>query len=162
MADMGRPEIPIDFAQLKALMRMKPTAEDCAAFFKCSVATIERRILANTVSDEFPEGLTFAEFRDQNMVHTRFSIIRSILKKADQGDNIMLIYASKNLCGWNDGKTQDIKVEVNNSVLKTDADVESRLIELYAKRAAEKCGPDMPEIPDAPAETIVIDGKDAP
>lgn len=114
---MSRPPIEIDIEKLKALMRMKPTAEDCAAFFKCSVDTIERRIKEHSKSDERPDGCSFAEFRDQNLVHTRFSIIRGILKKAEAGDNVMLMYASKNLCDWNDGKSAEIKIDVNVSPL---------------------------------------------
>ena len=145
MAEMGRPKIEIDFNQLKALMRMKPSAEDCAAFFKCAVATIERRIREATVSEEFTEGLTFAEFRDQNMVHTRFSIIRNIIKKAESGDNVMLIYASKNLCGWSD-KQADVNVTVQNSVSgQSQEDLERKKQELEEKWKAELLNPSEPE-----------------
>lgn len=110
MSDNGRPKIDIDMQQLSGLMRMKPTAEDCAAFFKCSVDTIERRIKEHTVSDEFPEGMTFAEFRDQNMVHTRFQLIRTAIKKSEHSDT-MHIFCLKNLCNWGDKRPgEDDKV----------------------------------------------------
>jgi hypothetical protein len=100
--------VEIKLAQLKALMRLKPTLEDTAAFFECSADTIERTIKREA-------KCSFAEFREQNMVHTRFTLIRTALKKAEQGDNVMLIFCLKNLCGWkdrSDDKTPDAETPV--------------------------------------------------
>ena len=97
-----------DLEKLKQFMRMKPTLEDTAAFFEVSTRTVEQ-----TIRDEF--NLTFREFRDQNMVHTRHALIRKALEKALSGDNTMLIFCLKNMCGWQD------KVEmesIGESVLK--------------------------------------------
>ena len=73
---------------------MKPTLKDCAAFLEISEDAIEaycKKI-----------GTSFTEFRDKNMVHTRFMVIRNIIKQCEKGSIPMLIYASKNLCGWKD------------------------------------------------------------
>lgn len=72
---MVRPSVGIDDQQLEALMRMRPTLEDAAAFFKCSPDTIERHIAKTT-------GLRFAEFRQQKGVLTRFHLIRTATQKA--------------------------------------------------------------------------------
>lgn len=93
---MGAPKKEISEVQLRAIMRLKPTLADCAAFFECSTDTIRNRI------DEYCPGLTFSQFRDQNMVHTRFSLVRTAIQKAEAGDNCMLIFCLKNLCGWAD------------------------------------------------------------
>jgi hypothetical protein len=74
---------------------MKPTTADVAAFFDCSEDTIERHIKKTYRK-------SFAAFRGENMVHTRFSLIRTALAKAENGDNTMLIFCLKNLCGWKD------------------------------------------------------------
>jgi len=92
---MARPKIEIDETQLKALCRLKPRIEDVAAFFDCSHDTIERRV--KELGAE-----SFASFRDKNMVHTRFSLVRKAISKAEGGDNTMLIFCLKNLCGWAD------------------------------------------------------------
>lgn len=92
---MARPPADIDPEKLKALMRMKPTREDVAAFFEVHPDTIENFIRKNW-------EIGFSEFRDQNMVHTRFMLIRTAIKKAEKGDNTMLIFCLKNLCGWRD------------------------------------------------------------
>lgn len=92
---MARPKKDIPLPQLKALMRLKPSLEDTASFFEVSPDTVER-----TIKREF--GVRFAEFREQNMVQTRFSLVRTAIQKAEKGDNVMLIFCLKNLCGWAD------------------------------------------------------------
>lgn len=106
---MARQKIEIDENQLKGLCRLKPRIEDVAAFFGCSHDTIERRVR------EFGYD-TFASFREQNMVHTRFSLIRKAIQKAESGDNVMLIFTLKNLCGWSD------KNEIEHTVSKIEID----------------------------------------
>jgi hypothetical protein len=92
---MARPRKEIDETQLRGICRLNPRIEDVAAFFSCSHDTIERRVRELGYSG-------FASFRDENMVHTRFSIIRKAIQKAENGDNTMLIFCLKNLCGWAD------------------------------------------------------------
>lgn len=94
MAKTGRPKV-VDPIKLKALMRLKPTLQDTAHFFECDTSTVEK-----TVKREF--GVSFSEFRDQNMVHTRFSLIRKAIQMAEAGDRVMLIFCLKNQCGWKD------------------------------------------------------------
>lgn len=105
-AVMGRPRKEIDEIQLKALCRLKPRIEDVAAFFGCSHDTIERRVRELGYD-------TFASFREQNMVHTRFSLVRKAISKAESGDNVMLIFCLKNLCEWSD-KADNAGVTINN------------------------------------------------
>ena len=93
---MARPKINIDDNQLRNLCRYKPRLKDVADFFECSEDTIERYIKKNFKK-------TFAEFRDQNMVHTRFSIIQTAIDEAVNKRKIpMIIFCLKNLCGWKD------------------------------------------------------------
>jgi hypothetical protein len=95
---MGRPKIfdtEDKLGQLKKLMRMNPTLEDTAAYFDCGTTTVE-----DTIKQTW--GVTFREFRDKNMVHTRLGLQRKAIEKANSGDNTMLIFALKNLCGWSD------------------------------------------------------------
>ena len=96
----GRPRKEIDETQLRALCRLKPTKSDVAAFFSCSEDTIENRVKELGFAN-------FSAFRDENMVHTRFSLIRKAIQKAEGGDNVMLIWATKNLCGWSDKQDVD-------------------------------------------------------
>jgi hypothetical protein len=115
MAKMGRPKKFDDekIRQLKAICRLKPTMADCAAFLDVHPDTITKYCKSI--------GLTFSEFREQNMVHTRFSLIRKAINKAEQGDNTMLIFCLKNLCGWADKQEIDQKVNQNVTV-KIDED----------------------------------------
>lgn len=99
--NIGAPRVEIDLEQLGALCRMKPTLRDAALFFKCSEDTIERRVREGTIAEQYPEGMTFAEFRDQNFAHTRFDLIRKAIKKAAT-DTQMHKFVLKNLADWVD------------------------------------------------------------
>jgi len=97
---MGRPPAEIDFTQLRALMQYKPNLDDTASFFKVTTRTIENVIRRNTKTDETPEGLTFFEFRSQNMMATKIKLIKKALDMADAGNVRMLTLALKNMCEW--------------------------------------------------------------
>ena len=92
---MGRKPIVFNDVQLKELMRLKPSLKDTAAFFEVDPSTVKHYIRKNW-------DVTFSEFREQNLVHTRFMLIRTAIKKAERGDNVMLIFCLKNLCQWRD------------------------------------------------------------
>jgi hypothetical protein len=97
---MARPKVPIDDHQLRTILRWKPTLVDVAHFFECSPDTIEKYI-----RDTY--DCRFTEFRDQNMVKTRHNLVQTAIKKAEQGDNTMLIFCLKNLCGWRDRPAEE-------------------------------------------------------
>lgn len=116
----GRPEIEIPMDQLEGLCRLKPTLEDCAAFFKCSPDTIELRIKQKA-------GLVFTEFRDQFIVETRYDLIRAAIAKAKKGDNQMLMFCLKNMSKWSD-KAADI--EINNNLAVNAENVHQILVDM--------------------------------
>lgn len=91
----GRKPKPINDAQLKALMRLKPSLEDTAAFFE-----VHRDTICDYIKRHY--DCSFPTFRNENMVHTRFELVRTAIEKAKKGDNVMLIFCLKNLCGWKD------------------------------------------------------------
>lgn len=101
-SNAGRKPKPITEAQLRGLMRMKPTKEDVAAFFECTTRTIDNHIKKHYKTD-------FFTFRDQNAVHTRHALIRKAIEKALDGDNQMLIFTLKNMCHWKE------KAEIEHS-----------------------------------------------
>jgi hypothetical protein len=111
---MGRPALitPEKARQLAALCRLKPTREDCAAFLEVTPDAVDKYIKRT-------HGITFSEFREKNMVHTRFMIIRGLLEQCKRGNLGALIYCSKNLCGWKDNPDdiphEGIQVIVNQN-----------------------------------------------
>jgi len=129
MAKMGRKRKEVDMEQLGALCRMKPTLADCAAFFKCSEDTIENRIKEHA-------NCRFSEFREQNMVHTRFDLIRSAIAKAERSDT-MHIFCLKNLCDWSDKKSgDDATVVVNKYEKMSDEELDAEIVR-HLKTAKE-------------------------
>ena len=93
-------DLDLNQAKLKEFMRLKPTKADTAAFFECSEKTVERYI-----KEHF--NLTFREFRERYMVHTRMQVVRKAIELATKGNVPMLIFCLKNLCGWMDRPNQD-------------------------------------------------------
>jgi hypothetical protein len=98
---MARPLKNISSQELMALMRMKPSLRDTAAFFGVSEDTIERH-----VSREYE--MSFAEFREAHMVECRHELIRKAYSMALGGDRAMLTLCLKHMCGWTE------KSEVGN------------------------------------------------
>lgn len=90
---MARPLKNISSQALVALMRMKPSLRDTAAFFSVSEDTIERYI-----AREYE--MSFAEFREAHMVECRHELIRKAYNMALSGDRAMLALCLKHMCGW--------------------------------------------------------------
>jgi hypothetical protein len=107
---MGRPTLmtPEKIRQLEAICRLKPTREDCAAFLDVDATTIDKWI-------ERTHGITFSEFREKHMVHTRFMVIRQMLEQCKKGNMAALIFTAKNLCGWVDYR-QDPHAEKQQAI----------------------------------------------
>lgn len=126
----GRPRIEIDIEQLGAFCRLDPSSEDCAAFFKCSIDTIEKTIKRAT-------GLGFTEFKKQNLVYTRYQLIRSAVRKAET-DTKMHIFALQNMCKWS--RSTKVESDVNQNVTGTidfavaKDELEKRIEELKKKK----------------------------
>jgi hypothetical protein len=113
---MARPTkmTPEKIKLLEQLCRMKPTIKDCAEILDVDQSTIEKWIYRT-------HDQSFSEFRDQKMAHTRFMIIRNIIRECEKGNVTMLIYASKNLCGWSDKHEQndpDKQQSININIVK--------------------------------------------
>lgn len=122
----GRPLKEIDMIQLAAFCRLKPSKADCAAFFKCTERTIDRVIEKHT-------GLAFGAFRDQNLVFTRFELIRDAIRKAKHSDT-MHIFTLKNLCNWTDKLKTESEDTVTFLAEQSDEALEERIKVLEAKR----------------------------
>ena len=119
------------YRQLKAICRMKPTLSDCAAFLDVNESTIEKQIRKR-------HNCTFSDFREQNMVHTRFMVIRGLLDLCEKGNLGALIYTSKNLCGWTDKYDVDIENKLKPALIKKrDGSVEELTFEAEAKEIEE-------------------------
>lgn len=117
-----------DWSVLDALVQRGATKKDAAGVMDCSCDTIERRI-----KEKFET--TFTEYRELRMAGTRLKLIEVALTKAEQGDNTMLIFCLKNLCGWRDRQPDEAdRVIVNQLNTQSDEDLDARVKELIAMR----------------------------
>ena len=90
-----------DLDQLEQLMRLRPTLADTAAFFSVGEQTVN-----DTINRHY--DMSFREFRDKGMVHTRLGLIRKAIKMAENDNVVMLIFCLKNLCHWQDKIDQPV------------------------------------------------------
>lgn len=98
--------------ELKNLMRLSPTIRDAAAFFETCEQTVETAVKENF-------GVTFAQFREKQMVHTKMSLIRKAIQEAtkDKPNTTLLIFALKNLANWQDKVENTVKSPEENKFL---------------------------------------------
>lgn len=96
----GRPPKEIDKQQLIDLMRLYPTNEDTAYFFK-----VHRHTLDKFIKKNFNMG--FTEFRAEYSAFTRFQLRKVIIAEALKGKPAALIFCMKNLCSWTDRGVED-------------------------------------------------------
>lgn len=107
---MARQRKEVNEHELGALCRLVASLKDCADFFGCSHDTIERRVKEWGYE-------SFASFREQYMVQTRFQLKRDLIERAKKSD-IALIFALKNICGFSDkvesNATSEIKIFIDS------------------------------------------------
>jgi len=119
MARTGRPRLLTKkkIEHLKRLMRSYPSEIDACYIMECGVTT-----LRDTIRKYF--NMTFREFRDYYMSHTRLALKQKAIKMAmDAKDpNIkMLDRCLTNICKWNDSKV-NADIDMKNKVtIKEDS-----------------------------------------
>lgn len=110
MAKMGRPTIEIDWEQFEKLCGLHCTLIEIAAWFKCSMDTIER-----ACKRHYKES--FAEVYSKKKSVGSISIRRKMYEIAMGGNCTMLIWLSKNLLGFTDKIEQQVGAEVHANVV---------------------------------------------
>lgn len=103
--------------QLRALMRLKPTLKDTAAFLDLHTDTIERYIKKTY-------KMKYSEFRDKYMVHTRFNVVRSLIKSIESGNIKAIELGLSYFCGWQNKTSQENtgKIEVKYNIVQPSQD----------------------------------------
>lgn len=90
----GRPKKTVDMDRLKAFMACYPSEENAALFFDMHIKTLNMIIKRET-------GLTFAQFREKYVIHTKHTLVQMALHRAlkDKSDR-MLEMCLKNIAKW--------------------------------------------------------------
>ena len=87
----GRPKIEINWKEAEQLCALQCTEQEIADWFRCSVATIERRLREDKNSN-------FAEFFTMHRVRGKISLRRKLWNLADKHPS-MAIFLAKNWLG---------------------------------------------------------------
>lgn len=96
MAQMGRPQIPIDQNDFRKLCQIQCTLVEIADFFECSEDTIElwcKRTYG---------GKTFTEVFKRESSGGRRSVRRKLFEMAQSGHFGAIVWFTKNYCGMTD------------------------------------------------------------
>jgi len=99
---MGRKKIDIDWTQLDSYLQLKASKRTCALLIGVSEDVVEARI-----KEKYE--CTFREYAEKAISPVKLKLVQKALSKALDGDNTMLIFCLKNICGWADKIEQEIE-----------------------------------------------------
>ena len=108
MAKMGRPRIEIDPKELKQLARLQCTMKEVAAFFGCSVDTIERRF-----NEDEELRQIWEDGKGMGMISLRRKQFQILEEK---NDTTMAIWLGKNILGQRDKVELDVEIEAGDGL----------------------------------------------
>lgn len=97
----GRPKVAIDMDQLKSMVEIQCTAEECAQVLGVSSDTIDRRLKEKT-------GQGFAEFYKKHSAGGKASLRRFQWKSAQGGNVSMQIWLGKQMLGQTDKSETEV------------------------------------------------------
>jgi len=116
MAKRGRPvTINLDWSKLDMALSLGATTKMAADYLEVSVSYLEKKITKE-------KGMALGEYRDIKMSGTKLKLIQKALSKAFDGDNVMLIFSLKNLCGWSDKIEHGFDKDKKTILLKYNLD----------------------------------------
>ena len=87
--------VEINWAKLDSYLQLKASKKACAILLEVSEDTIERRIKEK-------HDCTFTDYAAVKFEPVKLKLVQKAISKAMSGDNTMLIFSLKNLCGWSD------------------------------------------------------------
>jgi len=91
----GKPRVDFDWEKFNAILQFMPQKDVASDIMGVSEDTIDRRI-------KEMHNCTFKEYRERKMAPVKMRLVKKAIDKAMNGDNTMLIFCLKNLCGWSD------------------------------------------------------------
>ena len=113
MAQMGRPRVKIDWEQMDKLCQMQCLLEEIAAYFRCSIDTIERACKRE-------HRVTFADYYAEKSAGGRIALRRVQMQTALKGNVTMMTWLGKQLLGQSDKVTSVNKTELDARVAVVD------------------------------------------
>ena len=108
-AVMGRPRVEIDKTAFENLCGLLCTEEEIAAFFNCTVDTINNWCKRN-YQDENGRPMTFSDVYKRYSVTGKVSLRRQMAKAAENGNVTMMIFLAKTQLGMH----EEFSIDVTN------------------------------------------------
>jgi hypothetical protein len=123
------PKVVKDFSwdKLDSILQMGAQKPMAAAILGCSEDYIAKQI-------KLEHGMTFTEYRESKLSITKIKLINKAINKAMAGENVMLIFCLKNLCGWRDKQVgEEDRMIVHHHKDITDGELDDKIKGLLKK-----------------------------
>ena len=126
---MARPVKKVDIEQLKKLLSLQCTKEECAAFFEMTKPTLEARL-----REAGHEG--FQSFAETYRQPGKISLRRNQWKAAESGNVAMLIWLGKQWLGQSE-KVEN-KTELTTQLPDTLPEQQAKAVKAWAENIRKK------------------------
>ena len=111
---MGRKKVEINWTKLDSFLQFKASKRVCSLLMEVSEDTIDARIKETY-------DCNFTEYAAKKFEPIKLKLVQKAISKALDGDNVMLIFSLKNLCGWADKQEVEQNQTIQVNIDKDDA-----------------------------------------
>ncbi len=112
----GPKVIEIDFDLIDGAISIGANMTQCLYILDTKGIKIDEKTLQRRIRQKF--DMTYPEYKDYMMSSTKIKLVQTAIRKALEGNVVMMIFCLKNLCGWADKLEQTVDVEKNVVQLK--------------------------------------------
>lgn len=106
---MGRKKTELNYDVIDTALFYSATIKQLQFLLSKKGKEVKALTLQRVIQQD--KKMTFSEYRETQLEGLRFKLIQKAISKALDGDNTMLIFCLKNICGWSD--KQESKVDAN-------------------------------------------------
>lgn len=119
---MGRKPTDIEFDLIDGAISIGADLRQCIYILETKGIKIDAKTLQRRIKKKF--NMTYSEYKESRMTPTKIKLIQTAIRKALEGNTVLMIFCLKNLCGWADKLEQTVDVEKNIVQLKYSLDSE--------------------------------------
>lgn len=113
---MGRKLTNLNFELIDGAISIGADVKQCLYILETKGVKIDAKTLQRHIRRKF--DMTYSEYRDSRMTPTKVKLVQTAIRKALEGNTVLMIFCLKNLCGWSDRVESSISPDNNTLQLK--------------------------------------------